>query len=97
MSEKNVQTITEIVEALAAQLDSPVDAATVKRLARQLAVDLKVTPSKQPGAKLTPAKVRNIRAKYATGTFTQKDLAQQYGISAPAMNLLLNGKTWAHV
>jgi hypothetical protein len=95
MSEANVKRVTEIVEALAKELGAKPDA-DLKRLARQLAVDLGVTPSRQPGAKLTPAKVRNIRKLHAEG-WKQNALADKYGVTGPAINAIVHRRTWAEV
>lgn len=43
---------------------------------------------------LTWIQVREIRSKYATGKYTQKQLCQEYGISRNAMSSLLTYKTW---
>lgn len=93
MSERNVARVTEVVRELAKELGVTGDI-NIDRLARQLAVDMRVTPSRQPGAKMTPAKVRNIRKLAAEGV-KQKDIAEKYGMSAPAINLIIHRKTWA--
>lgn len=48
-------------------------------------------------AKLTSAKVREIRAIYAIGNTSQQKLAIIYGVSKPAIRCVLKRKTWAHV
>lgn len=50
----------------------------------------------QPRAKLTASDVRAIRRLAVTGT-SQGELCRLYGIKAPAMSVLLAGKTWKHV
>lgn len=48
-------------------------------------------------AKLDEEKVSAIRAKYATGDFTQTELAAEYGLTPTPMSQLLRGVTWKHV
>jgi hypothetical protein len=47
-------------------------------------------------AKLTDAKVVEIRKRYANGE-TQPSLAKEYGVSQSAINSVCQRKTWAHV
>ncbi|APE17089.1 hypothetical protein BOH72_19405 [Mycobacterium sp. WY10] len=56
----------------------------------------------QPGhgmgrAKLTDDEVRAIRADYADGKWTRKDLAYIYDISVAAINSVLGGRSYTHV
>ena len=48
-------------------------------------------------AKLTEAQVREIRDKYATGEFSQDQLAKEYGISPYSISLVVRKKTWRHI
>jgi hypothetical protein len=48
-------------------------------------------------AKLTDDTVRAIRAEYQTGSISHRKLAQRYGVSEPAIQHMLTGKTWRHV
>jgi len=41
-------------------------------------------------AKLTDAQVEEIREKYATGLFFQKDLAKEYGVSSSLVSFIVN-------
>lgn len=52
---------------------------------------------RQGGHKLTEDEVRAIRAAYATGKFSQAELARTYGVSVSNMNFVIRGKTWARV
>jgi predicted XRE-type DNA-binding protein len=52
---------------------------------------------KVPWSKLTEEDVRRIRAAYATGEFSQKELALAYGVSQSNISQTVNGKTWARV
>lgn len=45
-------------------------------------------------AKLTWEKVRAIRRKYATGGYTQKTLADAYGVSQPTIGYVVRNATW---
>lgn len=48
-------------------------------------------------SKLTEEDVRNIRAVYATGEFSQKEIAAAYGVSQSNISHTVNGRTWARV
>jgi hypothetical protein len=48
-------------------------------------------------AKLTAAKVTEIRALYATATRNQVQLASDYSVTQAAIWAVLNRKTWKHV
>ena len=52
---------------------------------------------KHPAAKITERDVLEIRAKYATGLFTQKELGNTYGITQCVVSCLIRGKNWKHV
>lgn len=49
------------------------------------------------GAKLTPAKVREIRHLHATGNYIHKELAQRYGVSRRCIGRVLSREIWKHV
>ncbi|WP_157186543.1 HNH endonuclease [Nocardia jiangxiensis] len=48
-------------------------------------------------SKLTEDSVREARELYATGNYTQLELARFYGIDDSTMCVLLQRKTWKHV
>lgn len=48
-------------------------------------------------AKLTDAKVACIRARYAAGGVSQCSLAREYGVSHPAINNIVQRKSWVHI
>jgi hypothetical protein len=45
-------------------------------------------------AKLTRIQVASIRAEYATGKVSQRNLARQYGMAQTTIGAILRGKTW---
>ena len=45
-------------------------------------------------ARLTPAQVAEIRAKYAAGGRTQADVAAEYGVSGVHVSAIVRGKRW---
>jgi hypothetical protein len=47
-----------------------------------------------PRAKLTEIQVKEIRAKYANGNITQRQLSIEYGVNPPAINNIINGRRW---
>lgn len=49
--------------------------------------------SHRAGAKLTWARVRNLRAKYVEG-YTQKELASMYELTQGQVSNIVNGKQW---
>ncbi|WP_165612865.1 hypothetical protein [Mycolicibacterium fortuitum] len=46
---------------------------------------------------LTPEAVREIRRMYATGDYSQKELAQRFGVSGKSVCHIVHRKTWANV
>ncbi len=48
-------------------------------------------------AKLTEAKVREIRKLYAAGGITHQKIATRYGVSKPLIRNIVARKSWAHV
>jgi hypothetical protein len=49
---------------------------------------------KNPQSLLKNDDIIIIINKYATGNYTQKQLAQEYNISQPAINMIINNKRW---
>lgn len=50
---------------------------------------------KNGSSKLTKEEVLDIRDLYATGEWTQQELADEFGVSNPAISYLLSRRTWA--
>ena len=48
-------------------------------------------------ARLTAAKVRAIRRKWASGRYTQVQLAEEYGVSRFQINRIVAKTSWAHI
>ena len=48
-------------------------------------------------SKLTPQQVIEIREKFSTGYYYQKDLAKEYGVIQQTIHLIVNGKRWKHL
>jgi len=48
-------------------------------------------------AKLTEDNVREIRRLYATGNFTQQELALRFGVNQQRISKIVNRQTWKHV
>lgn len=53
--------------------------------------------SRHPAAKLTEAQAREIRALYASGAETQKQLAHRFGVSTAIVGGICRGRRWRHV
>jgi len=52
---------------------------------------------KNPLAKLTDKKVKEIRKLHTTGNYTQTQLAKKYGVSIVAIHYVVKRKTWTHI
>lgn len=52
--------------------------------------------SKASKAKLTEDQVREIKRRLATGDL-QKDIARDYGVTAPSIHAIASGKNWSHI
>lgn len=50
-----------------------------------------------PQTKINESIVRTIRSEYATGKFTMKQVAKEFGISNANVCLIVNRKSWTHV
>lgn len=50
-----------------------------------------------PHTDLTEAQVREIRAMYATGEFTQKEIGRRFGISGSGVGMIVRRQNWRHV
>lgn len=48
-------------------------------------------------AKLNNRKVVEIREKYASGEFTQQELADEYGVTRTAVRHVIEKKSWSHI
>jgi len=48
-------------------------------------------------AKLTEDQVREIRRLYATGNFTQREIALQFGVDQTTISPIVNRQTWKHI
>lgn len=53
--------------------------------------------SKHPEAKLKEERVRVIRSDYASGEYTQSELAIREGVTAMVINKIVRRKSWKHV
>lgn len=49
-----------------------------------------------PGAKFSTAKVLAIRAEYATGSFTKRELSKRHGIGYHTIHGILRRHSWRH-
>ncbi|MEZ0137344.1 MAG: HNH endonuclease [Candidatus Reddybacter sp.] len=63
---------------------------------RQKKHSISTRGSKNLNSKLTESDIPKIRLLHGKGK-SQKEIAQIYGVSAPAVRSVLNGKTWRHV
>ena len=53
--------------------------------------------TKNPNSKLNEEKVREIREKYKTGLYTQKQLGNEYGVSQSQIWFVVSGNNWKKV
>lgn len=49
------------------------------------------------GSKLSELKVKEIKERYKAGGVTMAELGREYGVSRPAVSLIISGRNWAHV
>jgi len=52
---------------------------------------------KNPRAKLTDARVREIKEQYASGNVSQANLGEIFGVSRSTIESILNGYRWKHI
>jgi len=64
-------------------------------VAKGRGVSPRLSGESNPSAKLTEKQVQNIRASYIFGQVTQRDIAEQFGISQQQVSNIVNGKKWA--
>lgn len=50
-----------------------------------------------PLSRFTEATIREMIAKHATGEYTQKELANEYGMARQTVGKIVNGQRWPHV
>jgi predicted XRE-type DNA-binding protein len=48
-------------------------------------------------ARLTTVAVMEIRQLYAIGAYSQYELAERFGVSQPAIGMIVRRKNWRHV
>ncbi len=51
----------------------------------------------RPRSKLTPDMIREIRAKYAEGNYTHKQLSMLFGTTRRNIGRIINRDTWKHI
>ena len=52
---------------------------------------------KAPNAKMSDLAIASLREEYASGDYTQRELARRYGISQSVVSGIINHKRWSHV
>jgi hypothetical protein len=52
---------------------------------------------RHPNAKLTPARVREIRLLYADGALSMAKIGEAFGLHASTVHDIVTRKTWSHV
>lgn len=67
---------------------------TGDRTGRRMYPDRYTTGSQHHWAKLTAQQVREIRERYSAGGISHSQLAKIYGVSRPAVSLIISGKTY---
>lgn len=65
--------------------------------ARERRTPTRILGTAQVSAKLDEERVRQIRASYAEGGLTYKELAQEHGVSIKVIFNVVKRKTWRHV
>ena len=57
----------------------------------------KLAGTKNPHSTLDDTKVREIRSRYQSGRFTQKQLSQEYGVAQTAISTIVRRQSWKHI
>ena len=60
-------------------------------------IHLRQVGENNPSAKLTADDVRDIRARYATGTISQKTLGEEFGLEQASVSHIIHRKSWKHI
>lgn len=82
-------------DALTAGRPGSWEASLVDRLVHgTVGYDDKYLPEPSGRAKLTDAKVREIRDRCAWGEMTQEDMAAEFGVSASTISDIATDRTW---
>ena len=63
-------------------------------VAKGRGVSPRLSGESNPAAKLTEEQVQRIRTLYVFGQVTQRDVAEQFGISQQQVSNIVNGKKW---
>jgi transposase len=53
--------------------------------------------SKNPSSKLSAESVRAIRADYAIGAATARELAERFGVNRSCIYKIVSGESWKHI
>lgn len=79
------------------QKDNMMEASFRGRLNPKSLLNLKSIGEENPQSKLTESDVKEIRKLYATGTFTQKEIAIAFDISPVTVGDITNYRTWRNI
>lgn len=66
-------------------------------IADSVAKNRHVKGERVPHAKLTDDAVREVRDKYASGGYLQRELAQEYGVAQGIISAVIRRAAWKHV
>jgi group I intron endonuclease len=94
------ETIAKIIKTLKGKLDGPKNPMYGKthtkeaRMKISLAATGRQCGEDSPSAKLNWVKVNEIRGKYKTGEYSQRDLAQYYEVCCSTIEKIVNYKIW---
>lgn len=69
----------------------------IPRIATKRALGNSPRGERMPMAKLTDSKVIEIRQRYKKGVITQRQLAEEYGVSDGVISQVINRIIWAHI
>lgn len=82
---------------LGTQLDNTRDMIAKGRFFYHLHPDKHAKGENHGSAKLTEKQVLEIRQKYSTGNYTQKELAEHYGVFNTLISRITLRKIWKHI
>lgn len=78
---------------LGTQVDNMVDCSEKGRIN----TEVKALGEAHGSSKLTASEVTEIREKYSTGSYTQREIGQEYGVTQTTIGHVVRHETWTHL
>lgn len=68
-----------------------------RRWGKAVPEESRLRGERNPSSKISENEVREIRALYANGGISQREIAKRYGLSQAGVSVIVAGKRWAHL